>query len=61
MTNYTPERSLDSESYTRVQIAHTCACCGGEIYSGEEYYEFDSGSALGICRYFMRCARRVAE
>lgn len=61
MTSYTPERSLDPESYTRVQIAHTCACCGGEIYSGEEYYEFDSDSALCICKDCMRCARRVAE
>lgn len=71
MTNYTPERSLDPESYTRVRIAHTCACCGGEIYSGEEYYEFDSSSAFTleaftleptcICRDCVRCARRVAE
>ena len=58
MTNYTPERSLDPESYTRVRIAHTCACCGGEIYSGEEDYEFDSSC---ICRDCVRCARRVAE
>lgn len=66
MTSYTPERSLDPESYTRVRIAHTCACCGGEIYSGEEYYEFDSDGAFAleptcICRDCMRCARRVAE
>ena len=66
MTNYTPERSLDPESYTEVRIAHTCACCGGEIYSGEEYYEFDSDSAFMleptcICKDCVRCARRVAE
>lgn len=66
MTNYTPERSLDPESYTRVQIAHTCVCCGGEIYSGEEYYEFDSDSTFPleptcICKDCVRCARRVAE
>ena len=66
MTSYFFDGTAATESYTRVRIAHTCACCGGEIYSGEEYYEFDSNGALTleptcICRDCMRCARRVAE
>ena len=64
MTNYTPERSLDPESYTRVRIAHTCACCGGEIYSGEEYYRIEpldsSLRPLSICKDCMKAAREEA-
>ena len=53
-----PEPSLTPEE---PKVAHYCDCCGGEIYEGKEYYEFDSNGALCICKDCMRCARQVAE
>ncbi len=63
MSYETPEPSLTPEE---PKVAHYCDCCGGEIYAGEEYYEFDSDSAFTlestcICKDCVRCARRVAE
>lgn len=63
MSYETPEPSLTPEE---PKVAHYCDCCGGEIYEGEEYYEFDSDSAFTleptcICKDCVRCARRVAE
>lgn len=63
MSYETPEPSLTPEE---PKVAHYCDCCGGEIYKGEEYYEFDSDSAFTlestcICKDCVRCARRVAE
>lgn len=55
MSYETPEPSLTPKE---PKVAHYCDCCGGEIYEGEEYYEFDS---LCICKDCVRCARRVAE
>lgn len=59
----TPEPSLTPEE---PKVAHYCDCCGGEIYEGEEYYEFDLDGAFTleptrICKDCVRCAIRVAE
>lgn len=54
----TPEPSLTPKE---PKVAHYCDCCGGEIYEGEDYYEFDLDGATCICRDCVRCAIRVAE
>lgn len=62
MTNYTPECSLEP---TEHEAIYYCACCGGEIYEGDDCYEFNVDDAFNsekvyICKDCIRSARITA-
>jgi hypothetical protein len=58
----TPEPSLTPKE---PRVLYYCACCGGEIYEGDDCYEFSADDAFEskkvyICKDCVRSASRVA-
>lgn len=58
----TPEPSLTPKES---RVLHYCTCCGGEIYEGNDCYEFSVDDAFEskkvyICKDCVRSASRVA-